>query len=113
MDAKIRRANFGKRNQMKVSKGEYFISTNKSEMDIDIIHGFLTNSYWSAGISKEIIQRSILGSLCFGVFYRGERAPPADRPGLLARKQVGFARMITDGATFAYLADVFIIEEFR
>ena len=68
-------------------------------MDIDIIHSFLTRSYWAEGISKEIIRRSIEGALCFGVFEND--------------KQVGFARMITDKATFAYLADVFIIDEYR
>ena len=68
-------------------------------MDIDLIHSFLTRSYWAEGISKEIVRRSIEGALCFGVFEN--------------EKQIGFARMITDRATFAYLADVFIIEEFR
>jgi len=68
-------------------------------MDIDLIHSFLTRSYWAEGISKEIIRRSIDGALCFGVFEND--------------RQVGFARMITDRATFAYLADVFIIEEYR
>ena len=60
---------------------------------------FLTRSYWAEGISKEVIKRSIEGALCFGVFEND--------------KQIGFARMITDKATFAYLADVFIIEEYR
>ena len=68
-------------------------------MDIDLIHSFLTRSYWAESISKEIIRRSIEGALCFGVFEND--------------KQVGFARMITDKATFAYLADVFIIDEYR
>ena len=68
-------------------------------MDIDLIHSFLTRSYWAEGISTEIVRRSIEGALCFGVFEND--------------KQVGFARMITDKATFAYLADVFIIEEYR
>ena len=68
-------------------------------MDIDLIHSFLTRSYWAEGISKEIIRRSIEGALCFGVFEND--------------KQVGFARMITDKTTFAYLADVFIIDEYR
>ena len=68
-------------------------------MDIDLIHSFLTRSYWAEGISKEIIRRSIEGALCFGVFEND--------------KQIGFARMITDKATFAYLADVFIIDEYR
>ena len=68
-------------------------------MDIDIIHSFLTRSYWAEGISKEIIMRSVEGALCFGVFEN--------------ERQIGFARMITDRATFAYLADVFIIDEYR
>ena len=68
-------------------------------MDIDLIHSFLSRSYWAEGISKEIVRRSIEGALCFGVFEK--------------EKQIGFARMITDRATFAYLADVFIIEEYR
>ena len=81
-------------------KEDYYISTDKEKMDIDFIHSFLTRSYWAEGITKEIIARSIAGSLCFGVF---------DNKG----KQVGFARMITDEATFAYLADVFIDESYR
>jgi N-acetylglutamate synthase-like GNAT family acetyltransferase len=84
---------------MDFTKDGFVISTEKEKMDIDLIHSFLTRTYWAEGISKEIIRRSIEGSLCFGVFEND--------------KQVGFARMITDKATFAYLADVFIIEEYR
>src|SRR5215467_8178217 len=84
---------------MTVANGDFVVSTDKQKFDIDLIHSFLTHSYWAEGISKEVIQRSIDGSLCFGVFEK--------------EKQVGFARMITDKATFAYLADVFIIEEYR
>ena len=80
-------------------KDGFTISTEKEKLDIDVIHSFLNRTYWAEGISKEIIKRSIEGSLCFGVFENN--------------KQVGFARMITDKATFAYLADVFIIEEYR
>ena len=80
-------------------KDKFYISTEKEKMDIDLIHSFLTRSYWAEGISKEIVRRSIEGALCFGVFEN--------------EKQIGFARMITDRATFAYLADVFIIEEYR
>ena len=80
-------------------KDGFTISTEKEKLDIDLIHSFLTRSYWAEGISKEIISRSVEGALCFGVFEND--------------KQVGFARMITDRATFAYLADVFIIEEYR
>ena len=80
-------------------KDGFTISTEKEKLDIDLIHSFLKRTYWAEGISKEVIRRSIEGSLCFGVFEND--------------KQIGFARMITDKATFAYLADVFIIEEFR
>ena len=80
-------------------KDGFTISTEKEKLDIDLIHSFLNRTYWAEGISKETIRRSIEGSLCFGVFEND--------------KQVGFARMITDKATFAYLADVFIIEEYR
>lgn len=84
---------------MTVTKGRYGISDEKVKLDINFIHSFLTRSYWAEGIPKEVIKRSVDGALCFGV-YEGE-------------KQVGFARVITDKATFAYLADVFIIEEYR
>ena len=92
---------------MTISKGSYHITTDKDKMDIDFIHRFLTRSYWAEGINKEITTRSVKGSLCFGVFENG--LPPLASPG----KQVGFARMVTDQATFAYLADVFIAEDHR
>ncbi|MBI5859086.1 MAG: GNAT family N-acetyltransferase [Sphingobacteriales bacterium] len=77
----------------------YSITTDKLKLDIDFIHRFLTQSYWADRISKEIVAKSIEGSLCFGVFD-GDR-------------QIGFARMVTDNATFAYLADVFIEKNYR
>jgi GNAT superfamily N-acetyltransferase len=80
-------------------QGEYVISTDQSRLDVPLIHAFLTASYWAEGIPTEVVQRSIAGSLAFGV-YQGER-------------QIGFARVVTDYATFAYIADVFILEEFR
>ena len=84
---------------MDIVKNGFTISTEKEKLDIELIHSFLNRTYWAEGISKETIRRSIEGSLCFGVFEND--------------RQVGFARMITDKATFAYLADVFIIEEYR
>ena len=84
---------------MDFTKDGFIISTEKEKLDVDLIHSFLNRTYWAEGISKAIVGRSIEGSLCFGVFEND--------------KQVGFARMITDKATFAYLADVFIIEEYR
>jgi GNAT superfamily N-acetyltransferase len=78
----------------------YFISTDRSKLDIPLIHGYLANeSYWGKGRTLEQVQTSIDNSLCFGV-YNGD-------------EQVGFARVITDYATFAYLADVFILAEHR
>lgn len=80
-------------------RGEYAISTEKDRLDVDVIHSFLTNSYWAAGIPRAVVERSLEHALCFGV-YHGTR-------------QVGFARVITDYATFAYIGDVFIVEEYR
>ena len=74
---------------------DYRISTNKTEMDIDAIHAYLTNSYWGKGISRDVVARAIQGSLCFGMFHNDD--------------QIGFARMVTDKATFGYLADVYIL----
>jgi len=78
---------------------EYSISTDKEKLDMEIIHDFLSNSYWSKDIPIETVKRSIENSICFGVYHQN--------------KQVGFARVITDSATFGYLADVFIVEEHR
>jgi GNAT superfamily N-acetyltransferase len=77
----------------------FTISTEPGRLDVDAIHSFLAASYWAAGIPREVVERSIRGSLCFGL-YEGER-------------QVGFARVITDRATYAYLADVFVLESHR
>lgn len=75
----------------------YNVSTNFTDMNLDVIHGFISTSYWAKGIPMATLQRSLENSLCFGVFTQ-------------AGEQVGFARMITDKATFAYLADVFVVE---
>lgn len=80
-------------------RGRFLVSTDPSLLDIAAIHDFLTHCYWAQGISKELVGRSINGSLCFGL-YDG-------------RTQIGFARVITDRATFAYLADVYILEQYR
>lgn len=74
--------------------------TNNHElMDINLIHNFLTNSYWSQGVTKERVETAINNSFCFGVFDDNA--------------QIGFARVTTDYAFFAYIADLFIIEEYR
>jgi GNAT superfamily N-acetyltransferase len=80
-------------------KNRFSISTDKSKIDLATIHNFLKSSYWAENIPRAIVEKSINNSLCFGI-YEGE-------------KQVGFARVITDYATFAYLADVFILEPYR
>ena len=77
----------------------YSISTDRDRLDPAEIHAFLRESYWSPGIPREVMDRSIRGSLPFGV-YDG-------------RRQVGFARVITDHATFAYVADVYILPSHR
>jgi N-acetylglutamate synthase-like GNAT family acetyltransferase len=82
------------------SRGEFLISTDPARLDLDVIHEFLTNCYWAKGIPREVVARSIEHSLCFGV-YDGRGA------------QVGFARVVSDFATVAYLGDVFMIESHR
>lgn len=74
----------------------YDITTDTARMDVSAIHAFLSQTYWSPGIPLGVVQRAIANSLCFGVFS--------------GAAQVGFARVITDKATFAYLADVYILE---
>ena len=81
------------------TKGAYTISTDRNKLDIDVIHGYLTGSYWAKGIPKNIVAKCIKNSLCFGIYY-GEN-------------QVGFARIISDFARIAYLADVFVLESHR
>lgn len=90
-----------------VRKNNYLISTDQALLDLDTIHGYLERSYWSPGIPKERVARAIDHSLCFGVY-----APPTSANGMpkpMMMPQVGFARMVTDYTSFAYLADVFIL----
>ena len=82
-----------------VTKNQFNISTDKNKINLDYVHRFLTQSYWSPGISIQVVKKAMEGSLCFGVYDND--------------KQVGYARVITDTATFAYLADVFIDENYR
>jgi N-acetylglutamate synthase-like GNAT family acetyltransferase len=82
-----------------MSATEAFISSDPSLLDLTVVHEFLTTSYWAKGISRETVKLSLENSLCFGVY--------------IINAQVGFARLITDRATFAYLADVFILPEYR
>jgi len=80
-------------------KARFLISTDRSRLDLDLIHGFLTDCYWAKGIPREIVARSIENSLCFGVYDEG--------------KQIGFARVISDCATYVYIGDVFVLESHR
>lgn len=80
-------------------EGKYEVSTDKARMNIELIHGFLSQSYWSKGIPRETVMAAMEHSLCFGIFDNHE--------------QLGFARVITDYTTFGYLADVFIVEKAR
>ena|ERR1700739_1370236 len=79
---------------------DYSISTDKTKLQLDVVYNYLSvESYWAKNIPLETVKKSIEGSLCFGVYFKD--------------KQVGFARVISDYATFAYLADVFILEPHR
>lgn len=77
----------------------FLVSTRAERFDLAAIHRFLSGSYWAKGIKEETVRRSIEHSLCFGVF--------------LEERQIGFARVVTDRSTFAYLADVYIDESYR
>ena len=77
----------------------FTVSTDPARLDVDAIHACLTRSYWAAGIPRDVVDRSLRHSVCFGL-YHGDA-------------QVGFARAVTDFATFAYVADVFILEDHR
>jgi len=78
---------------------KYRITTEIEQMDFDVIHEFLSNSYWAQGIPKETLMNAMNNSLCFAVLFENNL--------------VGFARMITDKSTYAYLADVFILDPHR
>jgi GNAT superfamily N-acetyltransferase len=81
-------------------RDDYTISTDRSRLDLDLIHNYLsTKSYWATGRSREIVARSLQNSLPFGIYHTDE--------------QVGFARIVTDYATFAWIADVFVLPDHR
>ncbi len=77
---------------------EFVISTDRSRLDRKAVHAYLTGCYWAKGIPREIVERSIENSLCFGMYRAGQ--------------QVGFARVISDFATYAYIGDVFVLEQY-
>ncbi len=81
------------------TQSEFEISTDPARIDLHAVHEFLTSCYWAKGIPLETVRRSIASSLCFGIYHEG--------------RQAGFARVISDLATFAYLGDVFVLERYR
>ena len=83
---------------MKDTETELEFSTDKSKLDIELIHKFLTNSYWAKGRTIEAVKKSIENSFCFGIY--------------LNNKQIGFARVLSDNV-FAYVTDLFVIEKYR
>jgi GNAT superfamily N-acetyltransferase len=80
-------------------QGELTVSTDPARLDLDAIHAALSRAYWSEGIPKATVEKALRGSLCFGL-YAG-------------RRQIGLARVITDAATYAYLCDVYVLEDHR
>jgi len=90
---------FGGARRLERQRDGFTVSTDPARIDLDVVHGFLVRSYWAAGIPRETVARSLRNSLCFGL-YEGDG-------------QIGFARAVTDLATFAYLADVFVLESHR
>ena len=80
-------------------RGEILVGTDPASLNLDVIHGYLVHSYWAKGIPRETVERAVENSLCFGAYEAGS--------------QIGFARVITDFATFAYIADVFVLESHR
>jgi GNAT superfamily N-acetyltransferase len=85
---------------MEYRRDEFLISTDRDRLSLDVVHGFLTNCYWAKGIPREVVARSIEHALCFGIYDGGGA-------------QVGFARVISDFATIAYIGDVFVLESHR
>jgi GNAT superfamily N-acetyltransferase len=75
------------------------MTTDAAAMDLEAIHAYLTRSYWSEGIPKDVVARAMVGSLSFGL--------------LDGARQIGFARVITDKATYAYLCDVYVLEDYQ
>jgi GNAT superfamily N-acetyltransferase len=85
--------------QFEKTRGQYRMTTARERIDVAATHAFLSRSYWAEGISMELVERSIANSLCFAVFDD--------------ERQVAFARVVTDRATFAYLCDVYVLEGYR
>jgi GNAT superfamily N-acetyltransferase len=84
---------------MLVTKDDYEIDDDTARLDLDVIHGFVTTSYWAEGIPRDVVERSVAGSLNLGLYRAGS--------------QVGFTRAVTDRATFAWVGDVFVLSGHR
>ena len=79
--------------------GEYEISTDRMRLDVPAIHNFLVNAYWSKGRSLDVVRQSLEHSLCFGLYHQQD--------------QIGFGRVISDFSTFAYIADIYVLNQYR
>ncbi len=90
---------------MEWRRASHLVSDDPGRIDLDVVHGYLARSYWAAGIPRELVERSLAHSLVFGLYECSN--------GSGGERQIGFARVITDRATFAYLGDVFVLEEAR
>ncbi|PIR19311.1 MAG: GNAT family N-acetyltransferase [Elusimicrobia bacterium CG11_big_fil_rev_8_21_14_0_20_64_6] len=84
---------------MNWDREEFRVTDGRDDLDIDVIHNFLRESYWAKGVPRSIVEKSINNSLCFGLYHNAS--------------QIGFARVVSDQATFAYLADVFVLTTYR
>lgn len=84
---------------MRVTKDEYEIDDDPGRVDLGVVHGFVTTSYWAEGVPRDVVERSVANSLVLGLYHRGG--------------QVGFTRAVTDRATFAWVGDVFVLPDHR
>ncbi len=84
----------------RMERDGYWVSDDRTQIDIGLVHEVLKDAYWSRGVPLSVVERAADGSLCFGLYG-------------LDSGQVGFGRSVTDAATFAYFSDVFVLEEFR
>ena len=82
----------------------FVLSDDPARVDLDVVHGFLASCYWAQGIPREVVERSVRGALNFSLWTE---------PGFAGPRQIGFARVVSDLATVAYVGDVFVLEEFR
>ena len=81
------------------TRGRFTLTTDPARVDVDAVHAYLQRSYWAEGIPKAIVAKAVAGSLCFSLFD--------------GSAQIGFARVVTDRATFAYLCDVYVLDDYR